>query len=97
MKTVYALCKNHLPSGSGIDRGTMIDLDKSTPNKLRLITAYHHMNENGMYDEWTEHTVTVTPDLMHGFTLKIGGRNRNDIKDYLYDVYREDLSKELEA
>jgi hypothetical protein len=82
------------PSGSGIDSGTQIDLDKSTQNKLIFNTAYHHMNEGGYYDGWTEHEVIVTPDLCFEFNLKITGRNRNDIKEYLHEVYSTWIDEE---
>jgi len=74
------------PSGSGIDDGTKLD-DTSTANKLVFNTGFHHMNENGYYDGWTDHQVIVTPSLAYGFDMRITGRDRNDIKDYLYEVY----------
>jgi hypothetical protein len=76
-----------LPSGSGIDSGTTIDLDASTGEKLVLRTSYHHMNDGGYYDGWTDHTVTVTASLMFGINIKISGRNRNDIKEYLHQTF----------
>ena len=54
------------------------------------------MNENGMYDGWTEHKIVITPDLLHGFNLSIGGRNRNEIKDYLHEVYSAALAEEFD-
>src|SRR5215469_16388627 len=63
--TIQKLCKQHLPSGSGFDSGTKFDLDASRADKLVFHTSFHHMNESGMYDGWTEHTVTVTPSLAH--------------------------------
>lgn len=91
-------CKimNDAPSGSGIDAGTTIDLDKSTTQKLIFYTSYHHMDEHGHYDGWTEHTIIVTPSLETGIKLRITGRNRNDIKDYLYDVFRTWLTEEID-
>lgn len=88
------LCEE-LPSGSGIDRGIELDLDASTGEKLVFHTAYHHMNDGGYYDGWTEHTVIVIPSLMHGFTVKIGGPNRNDIKEHLHEVIQHALSADL--
>lgn len=82
------------PSGSGIDSGTKLD-DSSTPENLVFTFEYHHMNENGMYVGWTNHKCVVTPSLQFGYLLKITGRNRNDIKDYLYDVYAEWLNSEV--
>jgi hypothetical protein len=81
-----------LPSGSGIDSGTKIDLDKSHADKLVLYTAFHHMNEVGYYDGWTEHTITVTPSFL-GINLRISGRDRNQIKDYLYGTYEYALTR----
>lgn len=75
------------PSGSGIDAGTGIDIDKSTGEKIVLYAEFHHMNENGMYDGWTDHMVIVTPSLERDFNLRITGKNRNQIKDYLAEVY----------
>lgn len=90
------LADNYLPSGSGFDSGTKISWDKSTGSKLVLETSYHHMNENGYYDGWTDHTVTVTGSLTSGFDMKIGGRDRNGFKDYAYDVFSEALNTEVE-
>ncbi len=58
------------PHGSGFDSGTEIDLDASNDEKLVFTTAFHHMNENGMYDGWTEHAITVVPSLGLDFHLK---------------------------
>lgn len=84
-----------LPRGSGIDRGTKLDLDKSTGEKIVLNMSFHHMNEGGMYDGWTEHVITVTPSLYFGFNLSISGQDKNQIKEYLYDVYHEALNEEI--
>ena len=83
---------NALPRGGGIDPGVKIDLDASTPNKLVLTTSFHHMTE-GMYNGWTDHTITVRPSLIHGFTLTIIGSNRNDIKEYLHEVFQDCLAR----
>lgn len=82
--------RNMLPHGSGFDAGTTIDRD-STSSRLILHTSFHHMNENGYYDGWTEHSATVQPDLVHEFNMRITGRNRNDIKDYIADTLHHAL------
>ena len=87
---------NDAPSGSGIDAGTQLDWEKSDGNKLVRHTSYHHMNESGMYDGWTEHTITVKAHLYHSITLHIGGRNRNDIKGYLHELFDTWLQSEVE-
>ena len=65
------LAKEHLPSGSGFDSDTTLDLATSTSEKLVFNTSFHHMNDVGMYDGWTEHKVTVRASLAFGFTLSI--------------------------
>ncbi len=89
------LVKNLMPSGSGIDNGTEIDLEKSNGEKLTFLMGYHHMDENGYYDGWTNHTVTVTASLEHDFNVRVSGKDRNQIKDYIADMYRECLIQEV--
>ncbi len=86
-----------LPSGSGIDCGTKINLEKSTAKALWFSFSYHHMNESGMYDGWSEHELVVTPSLQFGIDLRITGRDRNQIKDYLYEVYQHALTDEIDS
>lgn len=95
-ENIYYLIRNYLPHGSGIDGENEIDLGKSTGEKIVIHTSFHHMDEYGGYDGWTDHTITVTPSLQFDFTLKISGPNRNDIKDYLYECFAEDLNREVE-
>lgn len=75
-----------LPSGSGIDSGTQFNWEDSTPQKLIFTLGFHHMNKNGYYDGWTEHKLIVTPNF-GGYDLKITGRDRNQIKDYLCSLF----------
>jgi len=83
--------QDELPSGSGIDSGCKIDLDNSTPEKIIITFGFHHMDENGSYDGWTDHKLTVKPSFS-GIDIKISGRDRNQIKDYLYDVFQTVLT-----
>jgi len=84
-----------LPSGSGFDDGTTIDLDRSTSDKIVLLTAFHHMDEMGDYDWWTEHTITVEPSFVFGLAIKVSGKNRNDINNYIAETFQCDLSQEI--
>lgn len=88
------LISAHMPSGSGFDNGTTLDLDASHGAKLVFTTAFHHMTE-GFYSSWTEHTITVTPSFIHGFHMRVSGRNKNDIKDYVGDTFAECLKIEV--
>lgn len=83
------------PSGSGIDAGTKLCEDRCTDQRLVFECGYHHMNEGGYYDGWTEHKVIITASLSMEFDLRITGRNRNQIKEYLGDVYHTWLNEEI--
>ena len=93
---ILSIVKEHLPSGSGFDNGTKIDLDASKDDKLVLQANFHHMNEHGYYDGWTEHQVIVTPSLAFGLAIKVTGRNKRDIKDYISDTYYKVLRDEID-
>lgn len=80
------------PSGSGFDNGTELDYAKSSENKLVFNTAFHHMNEDGYYTEWTQHQVIITPALARDYDIKVTGKNKNDIKDYIADTFVSWLS-----
>ena len=90
------LVKNYMPSGSGLDTGTEIDMDKSEANKLVFNFSFHHMDEHGGYDGWTEHYALVKPSLYCGIRVIIGGRDRNQIKEYLHEVYETALHTEID-
>ncbi len=98
-EAIEHIMREHAPSGSGFDSGTQLDiLDHIDAGKDRLFftTAFHHMNENGYYDGWTEHSVTVTPSLADGFNLKISGRDRNDIKAFIEEIFDNFLSADYQ-
>ena len=80
------IASNNLPSGAGIDSGTMIDLHRSTEDRIVLTFEYHFMNEGGYYDGWGDYTATIKPTFA-GIDVDIRGRNRNDIKDYLFQGF----------
>ncbi len=93
--TVEELVKSHFPRGSGFDSGTTLDFDHSTEERLVFHTSFHHMNEGGMYDGWTEHTIIVKPSLAFGFKLRIGGTNRNQIKDVIAQDFEYALNTQI--
>ena len=53
------------------------------------------MDAGGGYDGWTEHSVIVTPDLATGFDLKVTGRDKRDIKEYLGELFYAALCEEI--
>lgn len=89
------LARLYMPSGAGFDDGTSIDVDASTGNKLVFYTSYHHHTDHG-YDGWTTHRVTVRPSLWNDFAIAIGGRDRDRIKDYMYETFDAALRAEVD-
>jgi hypothetical protein len=89
-------CREHMPSGSGFDKGTEFDFDKSNDNRLVFNTSYHHMNGNGLYCGWTDHTVTVTP-CFGGIDVKVSGRNYRDIKPYIAETFYTRLTETVDV
>lgn len=89
-------CEQLLPRGSGFDSGTKI-IKMSAAGNLLLFTSFHHMNDAGMYDGWTDHNITVKPSLEHDFILDVKGTDRNNIKEYICDTFNEVLSEEYEV
>lgn len=80
------LIKEFMPSGSGFDAGTTIDIDRSNARKLVFKTAFHHMDQHGGYDGWTNHNVIVTSEF-DGLNIHVTGRDRNDIKEYIGETF----------
>lgn len=94
---IQQIVADRMPSGSGVDNGTKLDFDRSSADKLVFTMSYHHMDSNGYYAGWTDHTCIVRPSLALRFTVTITGKDRNDIKHYLADIYRETLDTEIDA
>lgn len=93
-QTALELVKRYMPSGSGVDAGTTLDFDASNEDRLVFATSFHHMDEHGSYDGWTEHKVIVTASLAFEFNVRITGRDRNEIKDYLAELFNHALHTE---
>ena len=72
-----------LPIGSGICNTKVISV---TDKKIVISFSYHHMNDNGYYEGYTDHECRITAKF-DGFNIYISGRNKNDIKDYLHELF----------
>lgn len=92
---IETLIRRYFPCGSGFDAGTK--LISATGEKIILETSFHHMNDAGYYDGWSNHRVIIKPDFEYGYTLKVTGRDRNGIKDYIEDCFYNSLNTEVEA
>ena len=73
-----------MPSGSGIDNGTKVISVQDS--RVILSCEFHHMNANGYYDGWTKHNIVFYSEFC-GVRVAVTGVNKNDIKEYLADVY----------
>jgi hypothetical protein len=49
------------------------------------------MNDGGYYDDWTSHDVIVTGSLVSGFNLRVGGRDKRQIKDCIAEMFTHAL------
>jgi hypothetical protein len=87
---------NALPSGSGFDSGSNLDVEESKPERLVFNTGFHHMNQDGFYCGWSNHQVIVTSSLVFGFQLRVTGLNTRGIKDYIAEVFEHALNSEFE-
>lgn len=94
-KELDNIIKDRAPSGSGFDSGTKISSD-SLPERLILNTSFHHMNDMGYYDGWTEHKIIITASLCFGFNLRVTGRDRNDIKEYIAEMFQLFLDEDIQ-
>ena len=95
---IESLIKDYFPSGSGFNAGTQFDIAEhvdGASDRLVFTTAFHHMNDAGYYDGWTEHKVILRPTFL-GFDMKITGRNRNGIKDHIGDAFHSILTDSRE-
>lgn len=92
---IESIVKEYMPYGSGFDCGTAFDDDNSKPERLIFTTQFHHMNDCGMYDGWTEHKVIVTPSFF-GPNIQVTGVNRNGVKDYIADIFNDALSSDCD-
>lgn len=85
--------KEYLPQGCGVE--CKILKDECREDRIVMWVVYHHMNENGFNVGWTYHKVFVTPSLRFGFDLKITGRNKDNVKEYLGDWLAHNLEREV--
>jgi len=87
-----------MPHGSGIDGEWVFDRENSGNDELNFYCSYHHMDEYGGYDGWTDFKARVWPDLQFGFRLRIVGpfpKKYSDTRDYLHEVIDCYLNEEV--
>jgi len=98
---IRALVREYLPHGSGFDAGAelMLEPEKlvgyrspqaSNSEKLVFVTSFHHMDEHGAYDGWSDMTIVVTPSFS-GINVTVRGKDRDGIHEYAAEVFRDAL------
>lgn len=95
--TLDEISKNLLPSGSGFDSGSKINIEASTSEKIIIDSGFHVMDEDGFYAEWLNLVITVKPSLQFGFLMTIKGipaKYKFQITDYVNDSFYEALNQE---
>ena len=92
-EVIQAIQREKLPSGSGIDGGTAVTVDKSSGRRIEMLCSFHHMDEHGFYYGWTDHRIVATP-AFDGIDVVVYGPHRNGIKDYLHDTYYHALMED---
>ena len=82
-----------LPFGNGIEAVCVIPL-KSTKKRIVIDTYYWHPDYS---DEWTIYKVVITPSFEGEINIRITGKNEDNVKEYLHDIFRQALMKEYEV
>ena len=91
----FDMLQKLLPIGNGIEKECVISL-KSTKKRIVIDTAYWHPNDNYETGLWTDHQVVITPSFEGEINIRVTGKNVDNIKKYLHEVFREALMKEYE-
>lgn len=104
--TILGIERDYFPHGSGLDGDCLINVDRSTKDKIIIEFDYHCMNDNGYYDGWLRFDLILTPELSFGFNSKIIWYSHNNdkytvqkykplLEEYLYDMWDETLNREF--
>jgi hypothetical protein len=91
--------QNLLPSGSGFDSGSTVDLERSNRDRIIINSAFHIMNECGYYDGWIHFEVIVQPTFS-GIDVTVKGpfakTGVTELKEYIEQVFYHDLTYEIQ-
>lgn len=89
-----ALLKELLPNGNGFREreGLAVILLESTKKRIVIETTYWHKNNS---DEVTSHQVIITPSFEDEINIRITGKNEDNVKEYLHNIFREALMSEV--
>lgn len=91
----FVMLQKLLPIGNGIEKECVILL-KSTEKRIVIDTTYRHQI-NPLEIRWTDHQIVITPSFEGEINIRVTGKNVDNIKEYLHEVFREALMKEYEV
>ena len=92
-KKELALLQELLPNGNGLLRQLDCEiLLKSTEKRIVIGTTYWHETNTR-----TVHQVIIKPSFEGAINIRVTGKNVNNVKEYLHDIFREALMKEYEV
>ena len=80
------------PSGGGIESGMRLDRKASGGDRLVFHARCDHSHRSEARSDMTNHRITARASYLMGFSLKVGGRDRHDIKAHINYSLREWLS-----
>jgi hypothetical protein len=92
-----SLLQELLPNGNGIrgQEGLAVILLESTEKRIVIETTYWHPNDSYETSRCTAHQVVITPSFEGEINIRITGKNENNVKKYLHDIFREALMNEI--
>lgn len=94
MQRIVEYVERYMPIGGGIEN-TRLVLAKSTESVLVFSCSFHHMNRNGFYDGYTYHEIKVSSSLTNEINIRITGKDRYDIKEYLDQIFFDALVQDV--
>ena len=86
-----AKLQSELPHGSGLDGKVEFILDKCNSRRVVIFVEFHHM-KHGYYVGCTDHEIVATATHC-GTHIRVTGRDRNGIKDYLAELFYDALTQ----
>lgn len=89
------LVREHMPDLAWANKDTKLLWQESTPQALVFETLVHHGEG---FLEWVTHKVIVRPSLIgdNGFVVKVFGKDKAGIQEFVIDRFHELLSKEVD-
>ena len=83
------LCRDHLPRGIGVFG---VSVAATTDTKAVFYCLYRHTDKHGYFVCNTAYRIVVRPTFT-GLAIRVLGRNKYNVKEYLADQFRDALER----